>query len=355
VSRTRRRRTIALVGATASALAAREAFTRAREASLEGEVALVTGSSRGLGLLLAEELGRAGCRLVICARDEADLELARGRLTASGYDVLAIPCDISDADQVTSLVRRAEEHFGAVDILVTNAGVMTVGPIWQMSSDDFAHAHDVIFWGTVHPTLAVLPGMRARGHGRIANVTSIGGRISAPHLLPYSAAKFATVGFSEGLRAEVARDGISVTTIVPGFMRTGSYLNARFKEPHAAEFAWFALGAGLPFVSMDARRAARWIVQAIRRGEAERTLGLTAEVATRFHGLFPGVTADLLGLANRLLPRAPDDGRGAPAAGMTERGADIDRRSPSRLRDLATTWGRAAAGRLNETGAPPLR
>ena len=183
------------------------------------------------------------------------------------------------------------------------------------------------------------------------NITSIGGRISAPHLLPYNAAKFATLGLSEGLRAELTRDGIRVTTIVPGFLRTGSYINAEFKAPHEEEFGWFAMGSGLPFASMDARRAARLIVQAIRRGEAERTLGLPAEIASRLHGLMPGVTADVLGVANRLLPRSGRDP--ATSVSSAQRGEDIDRASPSRTRDIVTSWARAAGARLNEPREEP--
>jgi short-subunit dehydrogenase len=200
-----------------------------------------------------------------------------------------------------------------------------------------------MYWGVVYPSLAVLPQMRARGNGRIVNVTSIGGKMAVPHLLPYSSAKFAAVGFSEGLAAEVAKDGITVTTIVPGLMRTGSHLHAQTKGQHEAEYGWFSLGASLPFVSMDAERAAGQIVQAIRRGESVRCLGLTAVLASRFHGLFPGTTVELLGLVNRLLPR--------PAAGPTDTvpGYEARARLDSEAIEAATTLGDRAAERFNET------
>src|SRR5581483_5724484 len=152
-----------------------------------------------------------------------------------------------------------------VDILVNNASIIQVAPVEALGPREFQHAMAVNFWGVVHPTLAGLPRMRARRRGRIVTITSIGGKVSVPHLLPYGAAKFAAVGFSEGLRAELARDGISVTTIVPGLMRTGSILNAVFKGPHRAEFAAFSVLGSLPLVSMDAERAARQIVAATRR------------------------------------------------------------------------------------------
>src|SRR5207253_3425233 len=151
-------------------------------------------------------------------------------------------------------------EVGPVDVLINNAGVIAVGPWQTQTLDDFREMLEIQFWGVVHMTLSVLPGMVERGSGRIANVTSIGGKVSVPWLLPYNSAKFAAVGFSEGLRAEVAGDGVTVTTVVPGLMRTGSYGNALFKGKHEAELTWFALGASLPGISMDAERAARQIV-----------------------------------------------------------------------------------------------
>src|SRR5213078_5332449 len=121
----------------------------------------------------------------------------------------------------------------------------------------------VIFWGTLYPTLAVLPQMLERRSGRIVNITSIGGKVSVPHLLPYNCAKFAALGFSEGLRAELAKDGVSVATVIPGLMRTGSVVSAEFKGRTEAEFTWFSALARSPLTSMDVRRAARRILAAM--------------------------------------------------------------------------------------------
>jgi short-subunit dehydrogenase len=170
-----------------------------------------------------------------------------------------------------------------------------------MRVDDFRNAIDTMFWGVVYPTLAVLPEMQDRRAGRIVTITSIGGKVSVPHLLPYSCAKFAAVGFSEGLRAELSGSGVHVTTIAPGLMRTGSYVNAWFKGDAEREAAWFSLGATLPGISMNAERAARQVVTATKRGESEAILSLPAKLLAAFHGLFPGWTADVLGLANRLM------------------------------------------------------
>jgi NAD(P)-dependent dehydrogenase (short-subunit alcohol dehydrogenase family) len=287
-------------------LVARELYRRMRSADLHGNVVLITGSSRGLGLAMAEEFARQGANLVICARDENELSLAEERLRALGAEVLSVACDIGQREQVQDLVRRANQRFGGVDVLVNNAGIITVGPLKTQTLEDFQRSMDVIFWGTVYPTLEVLPQMLARRSGRIANITSIGGRISVPHLLPYNCAKFATVGFSEGLRAELAKDKIKVTTVIPGLMRTGSYINAEMKGQQRAEYAWFSLSSSLPLLTAGARRAARCIVSAVRRGDAEIIITPGAKLASLAHGIAPGLTADVLGLVNRVLPTEGD-------------------------------------------------
>lgn len=296
---------------------------------LSGRVALVTGASRGLGYLLARELGRHGCRVMICARDPEELERARQELERDGVEVSATPCDVADRAQVERLVEATVARYGALDVLVNNAGAISVGPVDTMTVTDFEDAMGVMFWGTVHTTLAGLPHLR-RQRGRVVNITSIGGKVSSPHLLPYNCAKFAAVGFSEGLTAELARDGVAVTTVVPGLMRTGSPLNALFKGKAEREFAWFTIGDSLPGISMDAERAAQRIVRAARRGTPEVILTLPAKVAVRVHGVAPGTTTRVLGVVNRLLPTAGAPphpaGAGAEAAAWgAVRGSDAYR------------------------------
>jgi short-subunit dehydrogenase len=263
---------------------------------------LITGGSRGLGLVLARELAREGARLAICARDANDLERAREGLEDGGATVLAVPCDVTDQDGVEEMVRTVRDHFGQIDVLINNAGVIEVGPMEVMTVEDYEEAMKTHFWAPLYTTHAVLEDMRARGEGRIVNIASIGGKISVPHLLPYSASKFALVGFSEGLRAELAKDGIVVTTVCPGLMRTGSPRNAMFKGRHRAEYAWFTISDSLTVTSMAAERAARQIVEALKGGDAEIVLTIQAKMAALFHGLFPGLTADILGAVNSLLP-----------------------------------------------------
>ena len=292
---------LAAAGA-AGLCAARAVFRKATEYKLRGRVVLITGGSRGLGLVMARELARQGAHIAICARDAEELNRARDELEARGANVLAVPCDITDRRLVEEMVRIVREYFGQIDVLINNAGVIEVGPMEVMTVEDYEEAMKTHFWGPLYAVLSVLPDMRRRGAGRIVNIASIGGKISVPHLLPYSASKFALVGFSEGLRAELQKDGVVVTTVCPGLMRTGSPVNATFKGQHRAEYAWFTISDSLPATSMAAERAARQIIRACKRGDAEVVLSIQAKVAALFHGVFPGVTADMLGLINRLLP-----------------------------------------------------
>jgi NAD(P)-dependent dehydrogenase (short-subunit alcohol dehydrogenase family) len=280
-------------------LVAREAMRRLLPAyELRDKVALVTGGSRGLGFALADELASKGSRVVICARDPERLERARMLLAARGADVRAVRCDVSDREQVEAMVAE----IGRVDVLVNNAGVIGVGPLETQRLEDFEQALGIMLWGVVYPTLAVLPQMRARREGRIANVTSIGGKVSVPFLLPYDTAKSAAVGFSEGLRAELSGSGVAVTTVVPGLMRTGSYVAALFKGRRETLYRLFTPLSATPLSTISGRRAARKIVAAIERGDPELILTAHANLATRIHGVAPAATQRALGLVARVLP-----------------------------------------------------
>ncbi|HZB44509.1 MAG TPA: SDR family NAD(P)-dependent oxidoreductase, partial [Pyrinomonadaceae bacterium] len=297
------REALMLAAAGLGGLVAARALVRGRGGyELAGKTVLITGGSRGLGLVLAREFAREGARVAVCARDPEELERARADLAGRGAEVYAIPCDVTDRDQVSEMIDMVSRHFGEIDVLVNNAGVIQVGPVEVMTLEDYEQAMGVHFWGPLYTMLAVLPSMRRRGGGRVVNISSIGGKIGVPHLVPYSASKFALVGLSEGMRAELRKDGVVVTTVCPGLMRTGSPRNATFKGRHREEYAWFAISDSLPVTSIGAERAARQIVSATRRGDAELVISTQAVLAVKFHALFPEATADMLALVNRLLP-----------------------------------------------------
>lgn len=281
---------------------ARAAIERLTEYDVKNKTVLITGGSRGLGLVMAREFAHQGARIVICARDNDELARAHNDLISRGAQVFAIACDVTNQHQVNNMIETVEARFGEIDILVNNAGVIEVGPMELMKTEDYQEALQTHFWAPLYTTLAVLPSMRRRKAGRIVNISSIGGKLSVPHLLPYSASKFALAGFSQGLRAELAKDNITVTTIYPGLMRTGSPRNATFKGQHRAEYAWFSISDSLPVTSIQAERAARQIITACKRGKAEVVLTIQAKLAALFHGIFPGLTTDILSLVNRLLP-----------------------------------------------------
>jgi short-subunit dehydrogenase len=277
--------------------------------------------------------------VVICARDEEELERARQDLRSRGADVFTISCDLRIRTDVDAMASRILERYGQIDLLINNAGIISVGPLEEMTLEDFTEAMDANFWSGVYTTLAVLPEMRKRKTGRIVNITSIGGKLPAPHLLPYTASKFAFFGFSRGLRSELLKDGIVVTTVAPGLMRTGSPRNANFKGQNRLEHAWFSIADSLPLISMDADRAATQILNACKRGDVEITLTAPARVAAVLDELFPEFTGGLLAIANRMLPDA--GGIGHQVAKGSESETSI---SPS----VVTTLGDAAAGRNNE-------
>jgi NAD(P)-dependent dehydrogenase (short-subunit alcohol dehydrogenase family) len=327
--------------AAGAGLAAKEAISRRREADLTGQVALITGGSRGLGLAIARELAAEGCRLAICARDTDQLERIAAELRDSGAEVITITCDVGHQDEVEAMVAQGIDHYGHIDLLFTVAGEVAIGQARDMELEDIRRAMDVMFWGIVYPVLAVLPSMRERGYGRIAAVTSIGGKIAVPHMLSYSAAKFAAVGFTEGLSAELASEGIHVTTLAPGLMRTGSHLHARFKGSDAqqeGDYAWFSAGASQPLAAR-ADRAARIMVRAVKRGETERIQTLPFSLAARFHGVAPALTIRLMRVANAVLPS--HDAR--PGDISIQPGEDIEQRLDSTLQRAATVLGKEAA------------
>jgi NAD(P)-dependent dehydrogenase (short-subunit alcohol dehydrogenase family) len=291
-----------IAGAAAGALFASRLLNH-NSYNLKDKVVLITGGSRGLGLVLAREFQARGAKVAICARDAEELLKAESDLLARG-EAFAVRCDVTNKSEVAEMIDSVIEHFGRIDVLVNNAGTIQVGPIDVMTPADFQRAMDTHFWGPLNTIFAVLPSMRERGDGRIVNISSVGGKIAVPHLAPYCASKFALVGLSQGLRAELAKDGVVVTTVCPGLMRTGSPRNADFKGNKQAEYAWFSISDSLPFTSIQAERAARQIIRACVNGRAELVISIQAKAAVFLDHLLPETSADVMTLVNRMLPQA---------------------------------------------------
>jgi short-subunit dehydrogenase len=275
---------------------------------LKGKVVLITGGSRGLGLVLARQLAAKGARLAICARTPEQLGQAHIELESAGAEVMSMTVDVTDQRQVQAMIIDILEHYGRLDVLVNNAGMTQVGPQENMGVNEYEEAMKTNFWAALYTMLAVIPHFRQQGSGRIVNVTSIGGKIAVPHLLPYTASKFALVGLSEGMHAELKKDNITVTTVVPNLMRTGSPRNITVKGEHEEEYAWFKLADSSPLLSQSAEHAAKEIVDAIEQGESEAILSATAKAATMLQGFAPGWMSILMTLAGKLLPDATSHG-----------------------------------------------
>lgn len=307
-------------------------------------IAVVAGASRGLGLIIATELASRGYAVGISSRNPESLaeaaEIIRRR---TGAEVHEAACDVTDGDAVEAWIARVEEELGPIDVAMFVAGVIQVGPAEAVTREHFRSAIDTMLWGPINLALAVLPHMRRRRSGRIGVVTSIGGKISPPRMLPYSTAKFGAVGFTEGLAAELAGTGVTATTLVPGLMRTGSHGQAQFFGDAAKQYAWFGPAASLPLVSMDAERAARKMVDGVLAGRPVVLVSLLSHLATRVHGLFPGLTIRGMQVMSRLLPRGTDP---------TTVDGDEARRGlkPGGIVDRLTTLGDRAADRYNEAG-----
>ena len=269
---------------------------------LKNKVVLITGGSTGLGLILAEHLIKDEPKIAICARDEQDLFKAKNHLKALGCEVSTYVCDVAKKEQVDSMIKEVINNFGKLDIIINNAGIIQVGPMETFNHEDYKLAMDIMYWGIVNTTFSVLPHMKARHQGQIINITSIGGLVSVPHLLPYSAAKFAAVGFSEGSAAELRKDEIYVTTIFPWLMRTGSYVNAYFQKDNKKEFKLFSLISSLPILTINADRAAKKIIIAIKEKRPRRVIGIQAHAAIVVHNLFPNLTIRVFGLISRFIP-----------------------------------------------------
>jgi NAD(P)-dependent dehydrogenase (short-subunit alcohol dehydrogenase family) len=278
-------------------------FMRTARYSLRDKIALVTGGSRGLGLVLARHICAQGGSVALIARDLDELARAKADLTQRGGEVLTVQCDLLDSGQIRSAVRQIIDRFGKIDILINNAGIIEVGPLEHMTREDFERAMQLHFWASYELVSQIVPEMHNSGGGRIVNISSIGGKVTVPHLAPYSVSKFALTGFSDAIRTELARDNILVTTVAPGMMRTGSHVNAKFKGKHDIEFSWFVALAGAPLISMNADRAARKILAACRRGQPSLTLTFAARGAILGNALFPNLTGYVMRFVNRFLPK----------------------------------------------------
>jgi len=241
---------------------------------LNGSVALVTGASRGIGRATARALHARGVAVGLVARSGDELEQLADEL---GPRTAVATADVSDRAQVERAVAEVTAVVGPVDLLVNNAGIGAYAAVLEESAETPERLMQVNYLGTVHPTLAVLGGMAARGRGHIVNVASIAGRVGAPFEAAYSASKFAVVGWSEALAAEVDALGIRVSLVNPGPVSTS-----------------FTAARGVPFQRsvprpVSAERVAAAVVRAIEHDHFEQTIPRWLRVGPIVRALAPGL------------------------------------------------------------------
>jgi NAD(P)-dependent dehydrogenase (short-subunit alcohol dehydrogenase family) len=296
-----------LVVAGLTALVGRRALNT--PADLTGKSVLITGGSRGLGLALGREFAARGAHLTLMARDALELDRAAADLRGRGARVLTVAGDVTVDADIAHALDATEAEYGRLDVLANVAGIIQTGPLANMTEADFREIMEVNTFGPLKMTRAALPLLRAV-RGRVLLIASVGGKVGIPHLAPYSVSKFALVGLGQVLRAELAQEGITVTTVCPGLMQTGSARNATVKGQHAREYALFATLDNLPVISMAAPEAARRMVNATVRGDAEAMIGGPAVLLRTAQAIAPQLTADLMALGNRFLPRPTPSDRG---------------------------------------------
>ena len=292
--------------------ATRKILSQSRRYDLSSKVVLVTGGTRGLGLIIARQLVAENARLVICSRNAEQLQRAETELRNAGAEVLAVRCDVTKRHEVEEMMEQSVAHFGQLDVLINNAGIIQSGPLDNLSESDYEEAMRTHLFAPIHTVYAALPYLRQRPKARIVNISSIGGKVAVPHLAAYCASKFALAGFSKALRTELMREDILVTTVYPGLIRTGSPRNVFVKGQHQREYALFKTADSLPLLTGSAENAAAEVIDALKRGQAERVITPTAKLAALFDQLLPEMSADLFGALNRLLPGPAPDGRQNP-------------------------------------------
>lgn len=268
------------------------------KSDLRGKVILITGGTTGLGFELMRQLLDQGSSVAICARSSEDLEKVKIHFP----EIFTFKCDVSIKEEVHEYVIQTIQYFGKIDVVINNAGIIMVAPMEAFPLEDYQKAMDVMFWGIFHTTFAVLPYMKKQGSGQIINITSIGGKVSVPHLLPYSAAKFAAVGFSEGIAIELRKHNIYVTTVIPGLMRTGSYVNALFQKNDRLMFKIFSALSSTPVLTMTAKKAARLTIRAIKGKKLIKVLGFPAKLLIQIHHFFPRTLIRIMTFTTKFFP-----------------------------------------------------
>jgi short-subunit dehydrogenase len=245
---------------------------------IKGIRLFITGASQGIGRALAEEAARRGARVLAAARSESQLQELADQVRAQGGQLEIVTADVTHPEDRQRMVEAAVRCYGGIDVLVNNAGIGATGHFAECSPDRLRKIMEVNFFGLTETTRVFLPLLRQGHHPAIVNISSIAGKRGIPARSEYSASKFAVQGFSEALRAEVAKDGIDVLVVCPGLTQTNFSKNmleqkARLPMDHLR--------------GMTAEQVAVAIVKAIERGQRELCLTLSGKLMVFVSRFFP--------------------------------------------------------------------
>ena len=248
----------------------------------------ITGASSGIGEALAVAFAREGAQLVLSARRGKELERVQKRCEQEGtgkVEHLVLPLDVTDHDAAGPAAERVKSRFGHIDALINNAGISQRSLCIDTEMAVYRRIMEVDVLGQINLTQAVLPMMLEQGSGQIAITSSVAGKVGVPYRTGYCAAKFAVIGFNDALRAEVANQGISVHTIVPGYVQTNISMHALKGDNSEFGKVDKVIAGG-----MDVDRCAAVILKGLKKGKPEIPVGEGFEMhALWIKRFFPGI------------------------------------------------------------------
>ncbi len=276
--------------ATAACVAykAYKVFSRpAKLKKLKDQVVVITGASEGIGKAYADDFAKAGAKLVLAARRKEKLEETAKELKEKyNIETLAVVTDVSKEHDCINLIEQALEHFGHVDILINNAGTATYEFFHKENVDNLKRIMDINYWGMVYCTHAVLPSMISRGSGKIINISSVAGKIGTPAMANYAATKHAMNGFSDALRAEVAKYGIQVNVICPTSTKTSIVMNSANNS--AVKFD------PKNYPGMTPERVSKETMNAILDNKPEHVIGFLENIGIAINKISPATVNNTL-------------------------------------------------------------